>query len=174
MKHFTQLTFLLAILTLTLTTSCKKDDDKSSSISFAGESYSLDKGFLSNYGDNGNGSYDFDVLLTTDGINYSDIEGEFTGTGDGVYLDLNTSSANGLVSGTYTYSSDRDAFTFVDAFVFSDYNLDDFTVGQDFEVIGGEVTIEVDGSNYTIEFDLTLSDNSTSTGKYEGGLRAAD
>lgn len=172
MKKFTLLAFL-GVLSLTLVMpSCKKDKDNSVKNEFVldGKSYDLDKGFLIDFGDNGNGSFDFDVVLSSSTINYSDATGYFNGVGDFIYLDLNSSSDAGLVSGTYNFSSNRDVFSFVDGQVAIGYDIGTLT-GEDFEVNGGTVEVEVNGNEVTIDCNLTLSGGGTVEGNYKGTLR---
>ncbi len=172
MKKFTFLAFLGVLSLSILLPSCNKDDDNSISNEFLlnGNNYALSKGFIEDFGDNGNGSYDFDVVLTSSSINYSDATGDYSGTGDLIYLDLNSSSETGLVSGTYNYSSNRSALTFVDAQVATDFNALTLT-GDTFEVVGGTVEIEINGNEVTIDFNLTLAGNNTVEGNYKGTLR---
>jgi len=151
--------------------SCKKEDkEPSNSFRYDGTNYSLDKGYLENWGVNTNGSYDFDVYLGSSNIQYSASNEEFLGIGDVLYLDLNTSSANGLVNGTYNYSSDRNAFTFVDGVVGIDVDLSDVENEEFVEVVGGTIEVLVDGNTYTLEFDLTTESNTKITGRYKGTL----
>ena len=156
-------TTLFLVLTGSMLNACKSDDDSSDNdtsneLSINGETFELnDSGVLTSYGDNDNGSFDWDV--------------DIFGSEAFVYLDLNTSSENGLVSGTYTYSSMREAFTFVDGEVsFGDdesyYDLQDSTI--EIDVDGDTVSIQFstisteDGEETAIECDwsgtLTLED----------------
>ncbi|GJM33751.1 MAG: hypothetical protein DHS20C18_27520 [Saprospiraceae bacterium] len=175
MKQFIYYSFIGLLSVTMMLQSCKKDDDSGTpknEFTLNGESFELGKGFLAEYGENGNGSYDFDVTLTSSSITYNEISQEFNGQGDVIYLDLNTSSESGLVDGTYNFSSDREAFTMVYGEIGVD--VDAMTgAGDVYEVIGGTVTIEVDGNETLVEFDLTLSDNTKVTGRFKGVLRPA-
>lgn len=177
MKRVTfMIMFSVFSLALTLAPSCKKDDkanpDKNHFV-LNGETFDLAKGFIEDFGDNGNGSYDFDVYLTSSDINYSDLLQEFNGTGEFIFIDFNTSSESGLVKGTYTYSNERNAFTFVDGTVGKDYDLLTF-IGEDYDVIGGTVDVEINGSEVILDFDLTISNNTSVTGRFKGPLRSVD
>jgi len=95
--------------------------------------YSLNStGILEDYGENDNGSFDWDVELFGSEVN--------------VYLDLNTNSADGLVEGTYTYSNVREAFTFVDG----EIEFNDESASYDLEE--STIEIDVDGDTISIEF----------------------
>lgn len=173
MQFFKIISFIVLLSILTFSSSCKKDDaSPSNQFTLNGESFDLSQGFIEEYGDNGNDSYDFDVTLLSSGINYSESQ-SFSGSGNILYLDLNTSSEDGLVSGKYNYANDRDVFTLVDAIIATDYDVINET-GNEFEVIGGSVDLDVDGSEVTIDFDLTLSNNTSVTGRFKGPLLAID
>ena len=83
-----QVLFFLAIFGLFMYTGCKKDDNNTSvknEFVLNGSTYDLSKGFITDYGANGNGSYDFDITLTSSGVNYSDAQEAFSGTGDFIF-----------------------------------------------------------------------------------------
>ncbi|MEL6837539.1 MAG: hypothetical protein AAFP77_31310 [Bacteroidota bacterium] len=170
MKRY--LLFALSLSVLFLYSSCNKDDDDSVRNEFTlnGDSYQLAKGFMTEYGSNGNGSFDFDVELTSSTVNYNDFDGSFSGTGDVIYFDLNTSLETGLVNGTYNFSSDRNAFTFVDGAVATNYDADTES-GDVFAVVGGSVEIEIRGNETYFSWNLTISNGTTVTGEFQGILR---
>ena len=153
-------------------TSCNKDDDNSSSsengFTLDGTSYDLGRGFIEDWGANGNGSFDFDVTVVSDGITLNTGNGTLTGTGNFVYLDLNTSSESGLVDGTYTFSSNRDALTFVAASIGTDFDLD-AQAGTVILATGGTVDLDVNGNTVTIDFTLETP-SGTVVGNYSGSL----
>lgn len=170
MKKFSLLSFILLMTIAVILPSCNKDDDgdsSTSSFTLDGTTYTLSKGFIADFGDNLNGSYDFDIFLTSDGISRGGLG--LTGMGDYVYIDLNTGLETGLEAGTYTFSTDREAFTFVDSDVYTNYDLTNFT-GDVTDVTGGTVEIELNGSDVTITFNLEIAGGSTVTGTYEGSL----
>ncbi|MAX70547.1 MAG: hypothetical protein CMC76_05515 [Flavobacteriaceae bacterium] len=152
MKKITYLFLFLAVTSLTIQ-SCKKDDDGDSlpsvnnEISIDGTVYSIGTtGSLESYGENQDGSFDWDVVLTSSEAY--------------VYLDLNTNSSDGLVAGTYNFSENRAAFTFVDVYInITDgdtySNIDNGTVNID--ISGDTVYItfsfvnEIDGTDITIQ-----------------------
>lgn len=164
--------FLLASFAILAYTGCNKDDDDALRSEFVlnGTTYSLAKGFIEDYGANGNGSFDFDVTLTSSGVNYSEAQGTFSGMGDFVYLDLNSSLETGLVAGTYNFSSDRNAFTIVDGAIGTDYDLN-LGTGEDFTVNGGSVEVELIGNETRFSWSLNISNGTIVTGDFQGILR---
>lgn len=171
--------FILGLVCLlTLTFSCNDDDDDTfgpSQFTVNGVSYQLDRGFLEEFGSNGTvggqESWDFDVTLTSSGINFdpNPNTGGFVGSGSFIYLDLNTNSPDGLVSGTYNFSGQRNIFTLVDGTAAFDVDITAAT-GTGFGIIGGTVTINT-GNVVRIEFDLTTDTNQSLTGRFSGALQ---
>lgn len=169
-----KLTLLSLIVTLVFgLNSCKKDKntDPANYFQYENTKYELNSGYLEYYGSNLNGSYDYDVFLVSSGIQYSQSEEDLMGTGNLVYLDLNTSSESGLINGTYTYSSGREAFTFVDGQAAIDVDLSTLLSGTFLEISGGTVEILVEAGIVTLDFDLTTSTNKSVTGHYKGTLQ---
>jgi len=161
----------LAMLGL-LALSCNDDDDDntpSNQFTFDGSTFELGQGFLEDYGDNGNNSFDFDVTLTSPDIDFNFNTGEATGTGSGVYLDLNSPSEEGLVNGTYEFGDERDAFVMVDGEVFTNFDFEAGT-GQVISVVDRTVELTEDDGVYSISFELTTSSNETISGTYNGEL----
>lgn len=145
------------------------DENPQNYFTLSGETYELAKAFIEPWGENDNGSYDFDIYLVSKEIQHSTSSGEFFGIGDVVYIDLNTSSANGLVNGTYNYSSERNAFTFTYGMAGADLNAAE-EEGDITEIVGGTVQIKVEGNITTIDFQLTTESNTTVEGNFTGNL----
>jgi len=93
--------------------SCEEDSKPKKYFKYNGNTYSLDRGFFIDWGSNGNGSYDFDIYFISSSVKVDSSTTGFSGVGEIIYLDLNTSSEYGFVGGTYNYSEERLAFTFV-------------------------------------------------------------
>ena len=168
MKRLIQFTFLGAIAASLVFTSCKDEEEGDpvrGQFTLGGQTYTLNKGELEDFGGNGNGSYDWDIRLTSSDVNVS----EFSGTGNLVYLDLNTDSEDGLVSGTYTFAEEREEFTIVDASVFANFNFDEEGGTFYVDFIGGSVELTVSGNEVTVEFDLEFDEGDVS-GSYTGTL----
>ncbi len=161
----------LLLTVVAVFSSCGKDDDDSSnssnSFTHDGSSYILSKGFIEDYGANGNGSFDFDVFLTDNNISL--LGGSLSGVGDILYLDLNSGSEDGLQSGIYNWSSTRDPFTIVGgSSLYTDFNASTFE-GTTVLISGGTVEVEVNGTEFTVITNLETS-SSTIVGTYKGSL----
>lgn len=166
--------FVLFLALGVISTSCNKDDDggSSSSNSFTvdGNTYDLSRAYKTafNY-PNPDGSDDIDVYLTTSDITAGN--GELNGTGNALYLDLNSSTTPDLATGTYTFATDRAAFVLSDG-TSAGVNVDVYTGAGDqvFVVNGGSVEVSKDGDETRFEFNLTTTDGNTITGSYQGTL----
>ncbi len=166
----TKLLYLFTLLVFLA--SCGDDDDggepTGGNFTVEGETYPITEGYLEDYGENtGLDSHDWDVYLVTSGITV----GGFvpSGSGNFIYLDLNTTSSDGLVAGTYTYSDERDPFTLVDAIVGADLDFDSGG-GDAYEIDGGTVTVSIDGDKATIDFNLDVIGGGAVTGSFTGVL----
>jgi len=156
MKKLIYSILFLAVTSLTFQ-SCKSDDDNNSNpnlsnqVSIDGTVYNIDgTGTLESYGVNGDGSFDWDV--------------ELAGTDINIYFDLNTNSENGLVAGTYTYSSNRAEFTYVDSYIELDNGSTDYSPQE------GTVVIAISGDITAITFNLTAPDGTVIQGEWSGTL----
>lgn len=170
MKKIISLPILLLLSLVLLLPSCKDDDSIPNEFILNGEKYSLARGFIESYGSNGNGSFDFDVTLVSSGISLLN-NGDYSGIGEVIYLDMNTSSEAGLVTGTYTYASSTDTFNFIHANVGKDFHM--FTqTGELHNVTDGTIDITTNGGETTIFFDLIISNGSTVSGSFKGTLQS--
>jgi len=167
---------LLAILVSLAGVSCSSDDDNnddngssSNSMNIEGVESDISAAVLIEYGENEDGSYDWDVVLLGEGltVNNQDLDG----SGATLYLDLNTNNPDGLRAGTYTFSPnyEREEFTWVaiEGCQNSD-GLDcqsGYSQGQD-----GTVVITGSGSNTTIEVIVTDTDGDNISANYTGGF----
>jgi len=170
---------LLAIVVSLAGVSCSSDDDdnnnnnnnngsSSNSMNIEGVESDISEAVLIEYGENEDGSYDWDVVLLGEGliVNNQDLDG----SGATLYLDLNTNNADGLRAGTYTFSPnyEREEFTWVA--IEGCQNSDGlecqsgFSQGQD-----GTVVITGSGSNTTIEVTVTTNGGNISA-NYTGGF----
>ena len=166
---------LLAIVVSLAGVSCSSDDDNnddngssSNSMNLDGEEFDISAAVLIEYGENEDGSYDWDVVLLGEGL-IVDNE-ELDGSGATLFLDLNTNNADGLTPGTYNFSPnyEREEFTWVaiEGCQNSD-GLDcqsGISQGQD-----GTVVITGSGSNTTIEVTVTTNGGNISA-NYTGGF----
>ncbi len=168
---------LLAIVVSLAGVSCSSNDDNnnnnngssSNSMNIEGVESDISAAVLIEYGENEDGSYDWDVVLLGEGltVNNQDLDG----SGATLYLDLNTNNADGLRAGTYTFSPnyEREEFTWVA--IEGCQNSDGFdcqsgySQGQD-----GTVVITGSGSNTTIEVIVTDTDGDNISANYTGGF----
>lgn len=155
---------LIVCLMSVLFVACGGDSNKNELV-LNGDSFSLDKGTLESYGENSDGSFDWDINLASSGVTINQALAQLEGNGTIVYLDLNTNSETGLVDGTYNFGTDRNAFIMVDGDVGIDIDLTS-QVGTISSVTAGSVTIAGD----KIDFDLTLANGDTAVGNYTGSL----
>ena len=169
--------FLIASLLLSVFffNSCEKDkepsnEEPSNYFSYDGENYVLNQGFIEEFGENEDGSYDFDIVLVSPTIQYIPSDAELSGIGDIVYLDLNTSSANGLVSGSYNFSSERGEFTFVDGGIVIKGDVSTEEAEIEAEIVGGKINVLVVDDITTLDFDLTTRTNKNVKGRFQGTL----
>ena len=77
--------------------SCSDDDSDSAVVvnnvmELAGQQYDIDSALLESYGENEDGSYDWDVTFLS-GLTYDSETELYSGDGSFLYLDLNTDSA---------------------------------------------------------------------------------
>jgi len=170
----------LSFLAITLT-ACKKDDDGDknglkNAFSYDGKTYSTPKALLEQYGENyGGGSHDFDFTFYSNGFTWDSQEEDFTGTGEAVYIDLNSSSPTEVTPGNYTVEleADREAFNIVFAITVLQYNKDTET-GTELEVTAGSATVAKSGATYTVEYDFTVTGGKKVKGHFEGVPTIAD
>lgn len=174
MKNFKTLAIAFAVSILTF--SCSSDDDNNNPstnvMSIAGETFDIASAGLENYGENSDGSFDWDVTLFGDGITIN--SSVPVGQGAYLYLDLNTNSASGLVAGTYTFAQDRAPFTWVYADACTNFNISNFNCAGSYTASTGTVVISVSGSNTTVEVNLQDSEGAIITASYTGGFTVID
>ena len=160
--------------------SCSDDDSDSAVVvnnvmELAGQQYDIDSALLESYGENEDGSYDWDVSFYTEGFSFNSETEEYVGTGAALILDLNTDSAGGLVPGIYRYSPERAAFKWV--FALSGTNVDtaDDSAGDFLTYNQGTVTITGTGEDQIITVDiLTESGETNTTATYKGSFNFVD
>ncbi|MEL6658316.1 MAG: hypothetical protein AAFN81_11580 [Bacteroidota bacterium] len=161
---------LLTITAFTVFTGCNNDDDEPAAakteFTYDGTTYDLAGGFLNNFGQNLNGTYDWDIFLVTEGITKNG--SRFAGEGSYIYLDVNTDSDAGLVAGTYNWSNTRENFTLIPGTVVAiDHNFST-NAGTNLQVGDGTVDIAINGMETTVTFTLTLTDGKTVSGEWTG------
>ena len=126
-------------------------------------STNLYNGFPAEFGPIGKGSFAYDVTrsfaavpLRPRYIDYSSAQPVFSGMGDFIRLDLNTSLESGLVARTYYFSRSHNAFIFVDGNVGTDYDLS--TQAAEYsKVVGGYVEAQIIGNETYFSWNRTSS-----------------
>jgi len=182
-KTFPIVLFSLIIGTLMMT-SCKKDTpepERKNEFSVAGQSYAVTKGYLIYWGVNSDSlSYDWDVLVVSDGVFYS--VDSIGGTGQAFYMDFNSSGSTEFTPGTYTFANQRAAGTFVDAsaLIAYDFGVDDgIEYYLNTDVPGGPILVKKSGSIYEIEGSFNAERDGTTQNQavvayYKGQLSILD
>lgn len=164
---------LLLISAIALQISCSKDDEGpvmiQNEFTYDGNTYSLSQGILTDYDEIINGSRDYDITLLSSGITFSS-GGDPTGTGNLIYLDLNSSSTTSFEPGIFTWDEFRGPNIIVDAGLAINFNFDTSTESDAIFIKDGTVTVQKEEDSYTITFALTTDDNKAIVGYYKGVL----
>ena len=185
---FTRFTAQIGLIVLFISsffmTSCKKDEpepEPKNEFTVAGQSYTLSKGYLLYWGLNSDSlSVDWDVLLVSDGIYFSlDSVG---GTGQALYMNLNSSGNTELTPGTYMFANQRAAGTFVDAFALIAYDFaaeDGIEYYLNTDVPGGPIVVKKSGIIYEINVGFNANRDGTTqnqavSGYFKGQLNILD
>ena len=170
----------IILLSLIIFAGCKKDKKESSFnnyINYDGKMYSIDKGFLENWGKwSMEGDNNVDLTLVSNSIGVVEVGGEideFTGTGNGIGIYMYSTISTGLDEGNYVYDEDATevAGTFEYANVVINYNIEDEEGDVDQDIEGGTVTVTRTGDTYEILLDLTDEDGIKVTGYFKGTLK---
>lgn len=173
-----KIVMLMALAFNLVTLSCSSDDDNNdvtpgggdNTMSIDGSAFNIATGAIEEYGANGNGSFDWDVTLVSDGFTINVENQSITGTGAFLYLDLNTNSETGLVPGTYVYADERAEFTWVDAFASPNLNSETFE-GTIYTAVSGTIIITGTGSSQVINVNLLDAAGKVITASYSGDLQ---
>lgn len=188
MKKLTKLFTVLMVSMLAAAvglTSCSDDDDNGNAneIKIDGKTLDLTKGEIAYYGP-WEDSYNYDITLLSSSLSLNDMDG-ISGTGDIIYFESFT-AAEELKAGTYIYSEDVRPGTFDMGSIYINYNASTDEVDHYYMVSGGSYTVSMDGSNYTITFNLQAKeanwdteefisvDTKTLLGEFHGTLDYSD
>lgn len=173
MKNIIRTIVLVTMLGIVFVSCSDEGEDpapKTNFFSVDGTEYSLSEGLTIEYGGSETSGYNFDLLVFSSGLE-PDLNTEtFTGEGDFIYFELWSTSTTGLVAGTYTISTENLPNTFTSNNININYVASTKTSDAEYEASAGTVTIAVDGSTYSINFDLTVTGGKTLTGNYTGTL----
>ncbi|TXE20322.1 hypothetical protein ES692_00600 [Psychroserpens burtonensis] len=171
-----KLVVLIALALNLVTVSCSSDDDNNVTpsdnvMTIEGEQISIETAVLVGYGENDNGSFDWDVSLLSEGFVITISEPEnTTGNGSSIFLELSTNSASGLVPGTYTFANESSAFKLVSAQASTNLNAETGD-GNYFIATSGTVTITGTGTNQVIKVNLVGENGNNITASYSGLLQ---
>jgi len=179
-KFFNGFFTLLVVGSLMILSSCSSDEDAlAKKVTIDGEKITLANGYIAGFGvyqdDNGDPVSEYGVILSSSGLTMND--GDFSGTGTFVFMQLVSTSSIQLANGTYTIADlESESYLKGDAFsvTLKDYN----STTDDAEVIyyatSGTIKITKSGSTYKITFNFTLSEDGVNEieakGSFEGKL----
>ncbi len=168
---------IVVLLFISLFSACEitspiEDNPFTGSFVFSGTTYSIVSGNIEDYQNVGS-PYNLGIYLMGQGMGFDTVNSVFTGLGDIVVLDLNSSTAGDFTNGTYSWWDGTTVGTFEAeaADFYIDYNtgddsFSDFAIGA-----GGSVTISKSGSIYTISFTILDGSGATIvTGSGQGEL----
>lgn len=172
---------ILLIIALGITFSgCKEDNDKDdenineSNFTFEGVTYNTPNGCLLYDGDAEAGSVCY-LLLYSSSVQYNPTSNLFSGTGDGVYIMLISSSATGLSSGTYIYIDRPDEMWQIgdaaETVVYTNYNFGTQSGNEYWNGMQGtgSVIVKRSGDTYEITYNTTIKGKNLK-GQFKGSL----
>ncbi len=176
MKKITRTILLLSMLTVVVA-SCKEDEDepaaKTNFFTLDGNEYSLSQAISFENGVKDN-AFEFELIMASSGVDFSNIDDiGIAGKGDLLYLNMLSSSKDGIADGTYTFSNSatRNPNTYNELFMGVNYENQTEESDVVYSVGSGEVTVKVEGDIFTIEFNLTVGPNKLKmAGSYTGKI----
>jgi len=173
----------VVVLVLCIFASCGKGDDDESTMPdnyfiVNGKTYELKMGYLQNYGTDPEfyEGYNLDLTLVSDGFTVDLANFDFTGTGDALYFEMFSSSADMLPAGDYTFDSSElppvGAFDYGECLL--NFNASTGESTSSSEITGGKVSVSKNGSIYEITINCTTASGKTITGYFKGALTFMD
>lgn len=158
--------------------SCKKDEtDPQNSIKYNDKESLIGTAFAGNLGEVASGSYGyyFYFLENTLTVSYANsAPDQITGIGDYMMIAMVSSDSTGLKTGDYTYSSSDITFnpnTFgYESGVLIDYDGSTDNYAGVLLLNGGKINVTRNGDDYTLNFSISTTVNSTITGFYKGKI----
>jgi hypothetical protein len=136
-------------------------------VTYAGTTYPLSQLWLEDYGANSSPASGYDVDVWIGSSSLTQVGYWFSGTGEMVYLDLNTSAPSSLDTDTYAPGSPRAPGILSYAQLGLNYDFD-AGAGTILTPIDATATVVRNGSEYTIEFELEMSTGLTAVGRFTG------
>ncbi len=154
-------------------TDVKVDGD--SFFQYNGSTFELGTGFLIDYGTVSENSFNFDLILLGEGMQFDFDNDTGSGTGPILYFELFSESESTLASGRYTFSEVSENYgqagTFSWAWMAQNVDLsdDDPDIEPNY-FTGGTMDVERNGSNFEISFSGTMQSENQITGTFSGRL----
>ncbi|WP_308991598.1 hypothetical protein QLS71_006160 [Mariniflexile litorale] len=170
MKRITQLSCLLFVSLFII--SCSKDDDDkksevfSNTMEYDGVTSVINEALIEDYGDNGEGYYNYDFILTgttTEGAVFY------------FYVELYSKGIESFKIGTFEYYNNGEEtteelpnyyYTYAD---FADEDNDEY-----YQVETGNIKVSGSGTNFSISGDLTLDNGEVVKISYKGEFSIED
>lgn len=166
----------ILIVAIVVLVSCAEDDTDpaaAGSFTYDGTTYTVDKLILENGGQYQGTSpavYDVVAYLVTSSVSV-DSAGTFSGSGEGILIDVNTESSATLTPDSYSWDATnadpKASGRLTDGMVLIDYDFDDSS-GTSLQADGGSATITESSGVYEIEFTLNIDNGETVTGSFSG------
>jgi len=156
-----------------LTFGCKKDTVKKNFLKIGDTEYELTAGILENYGTyGGNGAYNIDFTVWTNGITLASNGYSLNGSGQMMYCEMLSSNGTSLVNGEYTLNnSSTTPISFYSGEYTANYNNGS---GDWTNFSTGTITVNQSGDTYEIDINCSTSTGVKVTGYYKGSLTYKD
>lgn len=175
-KSFKNL-FLITVILL-ISTSCSELDfikkENQGYFLFGDKKFKIAQLLIQDEGNNGiSEGQNFDIVFLSPGINYDQINKTATGDGEILEIDLTSSSADGLSSGKYTFSSTRAINRFIWGYLGLNLKFPDNGNNSDAfstQVIGGILEVSANENKVDIDFRFETKDGRDIVGKYSGNF----
>lgn len=173
--------FVFFVVSLFLFTSCTEDDDTTQPANYvkiAGTTYELGSGFYENYGESASGDYEgynIDLYLFSKSISMNSTGNDYEMSGEGqiLYFEMFADKGEYIPSDSYFFSASETIGTFDIGIYALDWEPEEENTVF-YDIASGTVDISRDGSEYSINLDLTDSDGTNVTGVYNGSLEYVD
>ncbi len=146
---------------------------KKNELVYDNQRYPLSKGYLLYFGE-WQGAHDFDLILVSDGINFT-ADADFSGSGHGMVAIVYSNANNQLTPGNYSFDDDEEgeAFTFTDADIFINYNVDT-DAGTIIGIIDGLLQVKKTGNTYELDLNANTPGNKAARVNFTGPLTFID
>lgn len=168
---------MLAVCFVLIFIGCKDDENSNpphNTFIHGENSYILPKGFIEDFGENsGEGSRSYDINLLSEGfeVNQYDQYAELAGTGEILYLDLNSNSIVEFVPGHFQWvNEDRPPNSIVGGYLGINCQADNKRCRSFYSIVAGTIDVTFKSKVYTIIVHLLLENGVSVSGTYKGML----